>query len=248
MTNYRNNNLIPGDEISITVYRHDELNRKIIIPPDGYIFYPLVGEINTNGKSIRELREFISAGLTRYFNNIQVEVNYFNISRPKLVVDPQVAVEIVKLAGYKSIHNPQVGIEITAYAGRKIFILGEVRSPGVYLSDGSQKVLDVITMAGGFTLDARSGTVLLIRAGNGKIKNDVKLINIEKLLLQGDSSDNLLIHKGDTIYVPRTYIADVNRFFTHLSAIISPLINLETGYFIGQQISASNSSSSVGVR
>jgi len=60
--------LFPGDEIDVTVFNNSTLNSKIIIPPDGYIFYPLVGEINTNKKTLREIRTIITKGLSKYRN------------------------------------------------------------------------------------------------------------------------------------------------------------------------------------
>src|SRR3990170_2685463 len=44
-----------GDEVEITVYRHDDLNKKIRIPPEGKNTLPLIGEIQTKGVSIHQL-------------------------------------------------------------------------------------------------------------------------------------------------------------------------------------------------
>ena len=49
--------LSPGDEIKVSVYKHDELSRTVKIPPDGRFFYPLVGEVDTTGMSLRQLRD-----------------------------------------------------------------------------------------------------------------------------------------------------------------------------------------------
>lgn len=245
LAQYKNVDLVPGDEIAVTVFRRDELNRKIIIPPDEHLFFPLVGEIDTHGKGLRELRKLVTDGLSKYFQNVQVEVNLTASSRPKLVVDPQVAVDIVKLTGHKRIHDPQVGIEVTAYGGQKLFVLGEVRSPGVFFSDGNTSVLEAISKAGGYTLDAKTSNILLVRSGSGKSKPELMVFNMENALNEGDMVSNFLLQKGDVIYVPRTFIANVDRFFNHLSTIISPLLALESGYYIGTQIKASTSTSAV---
>lgn len=247
LSEYKNYNIVPGDEISIRVFRNDDLSREIIIPPDGCIFYPLVGEIDTNGKSIKEVRRIITDALTRYLQDVQVEVNYITSSRPKLLLDPQVSVNIVKIDGHKMINDPQVGIEVTAYEGHKVFVLGEVKTPGVYLSDGTTNIIEAISMAGSFTPDAKKSNVLLIRPGADKSKFDVVLVDLEQFLTKGGTGPNLILQKGDAIYVPRTFISNVDRFFAHLSAIVSPLLSLETGYFIGQQIeSGGGATSAVG--
>ena len=221
----RKSYLLPGDEINITVYRNDELNRKLIIPPDEFIFFPIVGEINTKGKSLRDLREIITKGLVSQIRS------------------PQVSVDITKLESQKRIPDPQVSVSVVSYSGQKVFVLGEVKNPGVFLTDGQVRIIDVISQAGGVTLDGRSENVLLIRGG----LNSPELITVDlkKIFKEGDIAQNVRLQRGDIIYVPRTTISNVDRFFTHLSTIISPLLNLESGYFIGQQIERGSGTATV---
>jgi polysaccharide export outer membrane protein len=188
----------PGDEIEITVYRHDDLKRTIQIDPSGIITYPLVGDIKAAGLSIFQLRDKIRDGLSKY------------------------------------IINPQVSIAVTAVQSQKIIVLGEVNSPGLFSLDSPMTVLEAMSQAGGFTVDAKRKNVLLIRGGleNPKL---VKL-NLDDALNKGDLSQNIYLQNGDIIYVPATFIANVSRFFEHLSKIISPIVSMESGYFIGQQI------------
>jgi len=95
-----------GDEFEISVFKHDEINRKVRILPDGKINYPLVGEINAQGLSITQLRDKLREGLLKYYVDPQVsvmvttigskkffvlgEVNHpgvFQLDRPKTVVE-----------------------------------------------------------------------------------------------------------------------------------------------------------------
>jgi polysaccharide biosynthesis/export protein len=64
----------PGDVMEIAVYRQDDLNKKIQIPPDGRIFYPFVGEVQAAGMSVVRLRDTITEGLSPYVMNPQVSV------------------------------------------------------------------------------------------------------------------------------------------------------------------------------
>jgi polysaccharide export outer membrane protein len=188
----------PGDEIEITVYRHDDLKKTIQISPSGMITYPLVGDIQVAGLSIFQLRDKIRDGLSKY------------------------------------IINPQVSIAVTAVQSQKVIVLGEVNSPGLFSLEGPMTVLEAMSQAGGFTVDAKQKSVLLIRGGleNPKL---VKL-NLKDALKKGDLTQNIYLQNGDIIYVPATFIANVSRFFDHLSKIISPIVSMESGYFIGQQI------------
>lgn len=146
----------------------------------------------------------------------------------------------------KYINNPQVSVGITAIKNQKVIVLGEVSKPGYFQIETSLSALDAISQAGGFTLDGKQKSVLLIRGGTNK-PGLIKL-DLEKALKQGDLTQNVMLQRGDIIYVPRTYIADVNRFFTHLSTIIGPLLSLEHGYYIGQQIENNNSDATIPVR
>lgn len=55
--------LSPGDEIRILVYGQPALSRQVVIPPDGRFFFPMVGELDVAGLSVRELRQAIATGL-----------------------------------------------------------------------------------------------------------------------------------------------------------------------------------------
>ncbi len=218
LLSYRKADLVSGDEVSITVYRHEELSRRFIIPAEGYAFYPLVGEVELQGKSLKQIRETLGARLAKYIKNPQVEVNLVNTQLPKVVVDPQVSIEVL------------------GFGGQKVFVLGEVRTPGVYLADGSTGVIEAIAAAGSFTLDAEQGSILLIRGGMDTPKPELITLNMEDYL-KGDSLiRNINLQGGDIIYVSRSFISNVDRFFEHLYVIVRPLLALESGIYIGQQM------------
>jgi polysaccharide export outer membrane protein len=130
--------------------------------------------------------------------------------------------------------NPQVSIAVTAVQSQKVIVLGEVNNPGLFSLEGPMTALEAMSRAGGFTVDAKQKSVLLIRGGLEKPQL-VKL-NLEDALNKGDLTQNVYLQNGDIVYVPATFIANVSRFFDHLSKIISPIVSMESGYFIGQQI------------
>jgi len=55
--------LSAGDEIRISVFGYSDLSRTLRVPPDGHVYYPMVGDIGADGMSIPELRQLISDGL-----------------------------------------------------------------------------------------------------------------------------------------------------------------------------------------
>jgi polysaccharide export outer membrane protein len=69
-----NYQLGPEDEIEISVWKEPELTKKIAVRPDGKLSYPLIGEIQASGKTVKQLREEISKRLEKFVTDAQVTV------------------------------------------------------------------------------------------------------------------------------------------------------------------------------
>jgi len=126
------------------------------------------------------------------------------------------------------IKNPQVSISMKTIAGRRVVILGQVRSPGVYSVSGRNTILEAIGMAGGFTEDAVGASVMLVRGGFAK---PVPLrLDLTKALTKADVSDNVILESDDMVYVPRRFVRDVNYF---LRMFLDPVTQ---GFFIRREL------------
>jgi polysaccharide export outer membrane protein len=75
-----------GDEINISVWRHDDLNRSVNIDPQGNIFFPLVGEISAAGMTLSELRDTITLKLSKYIVDPVVDINATGIQSQKYYI------------------------------------------------------------------------------------------------------------------------------------------------------------------
>lgn len=127
----------------------------------------------------------------------------------------------------KYLIDPQVFVSISAVQSQKIMVLGEVNSPGVFTLDTDINVLEAITKAGGMTTNAKLANVLLISRDAGK--PTVVSLNLKKALKEGATSQNWMLKNGDIVYLPATTIANVSRYFSHISQILSPFVNFESG-------------------
>jgi len=117
------------------------------------------------------------------------------------------------------IRAPEVSISIRKLGGSKVIILGQVRRPGVYAVSGSKTVLEAVALAGGFTPDAVSNSVVLIRGG--LVDPQAQRLNLKQPLLRGkDMKQNLALQSEDIIFVPKTFLADLGRV---LMQIIEPV-------------------------
>lgn len=82
----------PRDEFTVSVWRHDDLIRKLQIDPSGNIQYPLVGEIRASGLTISQLREELTGRLSRYLVDPQVDISVSNLKNLRLYVLGEVKV------------------------------------------------------------------------------------------------------------------------------------------------------------
>jgi len=63
-----------GDALDISVWQHSELDKKVIVRPDGYVSFPLVGDVKANGLTPPQLSSLIKENLSRLIKDPQVTV------------------------------------------------------------------------------------------------------------------------------------------------------------------------------
>lgn len=66
--------LNPGDEVEISVWNEENLQKTISVLPDGMISFPLVGHLQAAGKSAAEIETIIAAKLDAYIADPEVNV------------------------------------------------------------------------------------------------------------------------------------------------------------------------------
>lgn len=109
--------------------------------------------------------------------------------------------------------DPQVAVSVESYKSQRIFITGEVRTPGAFPLTGELTLLDAIAKAGFATLDA-SDEVMVIRGGKGAgpaaaltpSAADAKpFVTVSLKALQNGAAiaQNVLLQDGDTVFVGR---------------------------------------------
>mgnify|MGYP000956546365 CR=1 FL=1 len=126
--------------------------------------------------------------------------------------------EITRRLG-EYIRSPEVSISLRKIGGSKVILLGEIQKPGVYSMAGQKTVLEAVGMAGGFTRDAVSSSIILIRGG--LVNPKAQRINLTKALKGRDFiKNNVVLQAEDVVFVPKKFIADVNYF---LGLIVDPL-------------------------
>jgi len=64
----------PGDTLEISVWRDESLSREVVVPPDGILSFPLVGDVNAIGLTVADLRKAITKRLSEYIPDATVTV------------------------------------------------------------------------------------------------------------------------------------------------------------------------------
>ena len=70
----------PEDILHISVWKDDDLDRKVLVRPDGGISFPLVGDIQVSGRTPLEVQDEIRSRLERYVPDAEVTVSVEKIS------------------------------------------------------------------------------------------------------------------------------------------------------------------------
>ncbi|HWK51370.1 MAG TPA: polysaccharide biosynthesis/export family protein, partial [Steroidobacter sp.] len=80
----------PGDTLEISVWKEPDLQRQVLVRPDGAFSFPLVGEVDARGKTIGDLNKLVAERLAKYISGAVVTVSVQEIRGNKIFVLGQV--------------------------------------------------------------------------------------------------------------------------------------------------------------
>jgi protein involved in polysaccharide export with SLBB domain len=107
--------------------------------------------------------------------------------------------------------NPEITVIVRSFNAHKVYVDGEVSKPGLLNLTGSMTVLQSISQAGGFKESAQVRDVTIIRRGADN-RPEVISVDIKKILNGEDLSQDLILMPYDIVYVPKSPIANINRW------------------------------------
>jgi polysaccharide biosynthesis/export protein len=101
----------------------------------------------------------------------------------------------VQLAAY--VKEPKVTVQV-AFAGNiRYYLLGQFTSPGLKYSDRPLHLLEALTLGGSIQLDQAS-----LRSAYVARKGRRLPVNFQRLLMQGELTQNIPLRPGDVVVVP----------------------------------------------
>lgn len=124
--------------------------------------------------------------------------------------------------------DPQVTVEVGEYNSCVIYVLGEVKKPGVYRFEGRTTLLETVAEAGGYERSAARASTMVVRAFYDEA--EVMRIDMEQVIDDGAITLNIPLEKGDVVVIPKTFITNLNDFLTDISPSLSAYLRVNSVY------------------
>ena len=111
------------------------------------------------------------------------------------------AQDLISKRMHRYLRFPELSVGVKTYGKRNIYVMGEVREPGIKeMSADTLNAYAAITSAGGFTNRGRSTQVQVIRVVGDTMY--YKQVNLKNYIKKHDLTQNLALQDGDIVYVP----------------------------------------------
>lgn len=183
----------PGDLLLVEVVGDLSTRSRTIVGPDGKIYFNVLPGIDVWGLSLSQAREKLVEGMQKF------------------VREPQ-----------------PISLTLLGAESQRIWVLGRLNKPGVYRLSGPMTLLEAISEAGGpspaSAFATMSGSMSLAgSARNGATDEAADLgrsfvirqgrmlpVDFQKLLREGDMSQNIFLQPDDFVYLPSGRVGNVH--------------------------------------
>jgi polysaccharide biosynthesis/export protein len=137
--------------------------------------------------------------------------------------------DLVEQKSSARLRKPEVVVVVTKIAEQRVYIGGEVRKPGYVALQPGMTPLQAVVQSGGFRETAKLDSVLLLTPGPGG-KFSAARMDMEQIVADG-VPERVRLHPGDVVYVPATWIADMNVVVDqYVRGLIPALPRVGVGY------------------
>lgn len=169
----------PGDVINIVVWGHPEL-----------ALTPATSNVPTGSSSQIDLGNGYDVSRAG-----EIQFPYLGPLKVAGLTTYQIRGMLMRrLTAY--VTDPQITVRVQAYRHDRIYVDGEVRTPGLQTVDDIPPTLpEVINRAGGFTPEANRADILLTRG------DETTRINLPHLIRTGINPQSILLRNGDMVRV-----------------------------------------------
>jgi protein involved in polysaccharide export with SLBB domain len=140
---------------------------------------------------------------------------------------------LVEQRSSSRLRKPEVVVVVTKIAEQRVYVGGEVRKPGYVALLPGMTPLQAVVQSGGFRETAKLDSVLLLTPGPGG-KFSAARMDMAQIVEDG-VPERVRLHPGDVVYVPTTWIADMNIVVDqYVRGLIPALPRVGVGYSLSQ--------------
>ena len=176
----------PGDVLTLTIW--DSPQTPVGSSAMGVVPMQATPQVNSNETAV------VPSGLSIAADGT-VRVPYVGSVQVQGMTEAQAA-EFITRRLSQFIRDPQITLRVTAYRSKKIYLEGELRTPGqVVITDVPMTIAEAIARAGGITPAGDSSNLVLFRQGKQY------RINLPLLTSRGIAPSNIPLQHGDLLRV-----------------------------------------------
>ena len=165
-----------GDVLAIEVVQDPNLNREVLVLPDGSINFPFAGTVQAGGMTIGQVQAQIAQGIS-----------------PNFAVQPTV------FATVRQVGVPTGGVGVRTI---DVYYLGEVNAPGMVELAPGTTLLQGLSLGGGFTNFAATRRIQLRRTNPHTGETSMVTLDYRALSDGGTLRNDPVLADGDVILVP----------------------------------------------
>jgi polysaccharide export outer membrane protein len=119
--------------------------------------------------------------------------------------------EAIRTAYAVTLHQPEVTVALKEFDRPHFFATGEVVRPGKYELRGATTVTEAVTIAGGFTGQAKHSQVVLFRRTSDDLV-EARVLDVKEMLRSQNLAEDIHLKPGDLLYVPQNTISKVRQY------------------------------------
>jgi polysaccharide export outer membrane protein len=171
----------PGDTLQIEVLEDPNLNRNVLVLPDGSISFPMAGTVSAGGRSVDRVAQSLSQEMADNF-----------------ALAPTVSVSVSALA-------PRVQAPARAPTGpdlMSVYILGEANAPGRKEILPGTTLIQFLAEAGGLSRFAAEKRIQLRRVDSATKRETVYRFNYRTMGGADSIRAATILAPGDVVYIP----------------------------------------------
>lgn len=117
---------------------------------------------------------------------------------------------------------PEISVIVKQFPNQKIYVGGEVQSPGIIQLSGRMTTLQAIFEAGGFRRSAKLKNIVILR-DQGKTEPLFVTVNLHEVLRKTGGYSDIVLKPHDIVFVPKTTIAKLNDFVSQYIDNLIPI-------------------------